>query len=1092
MRRCLSALLLVIAGGAVAAACVPPPVPTTTTTVPTTTTTVPTTTTTEPTTTTTTTVPTTTTTEPTTTTTTTVPTTTTTTTEPTTTTTVPVLVSPVLNEFVANHVGTDTNEFVEIAGTPFGSYSDYSILSIEGDSPQAGTLDRVITVGSAGPEGYWQSGALDNALENGTMSLLLVRGPAPTVGTDLDTNDDGVLDVAVGSAVVDAVAVSDGGASDRSYGGTTLTSSFDGGTFTVGGASRIPDSNDTDSTSDWLRNDFDLAGISGFAGTPAVGEAFNTPGETNAAVDAPPPTTTTTTVPTTTSTTSPTTTTTVPTTTTTVPTTTTTVPTTTTTVPTTTTTTVPPLPVAPLINEVDSDQAGTDAAEFVEIFADPNTSLTGLSLVFFNGFNDLSYKAVDLDGRSTDTSGFFVLCGNATNVANCDLVVTPGTDLIQNGQDAVALYEADATAFPNNTAVTSTNLRDAVVYDTADADDPTLLSVLTPGQPQVDENGANLGTTQSIQRCPDGASGRLVTIGYGLGSPTPGTSNSCAPPPSAVTLISAVQGSRPAPDPAVDTPAPSVGDAADNPPLLGQTVTIEGIVTGHDDLAGQSNSGAVFHSDRGFFVQEEDVDADLDPTTSEGVFVQFDSASDAVAAFSIGSRVRVTGVVRDHFELTVIDPSSIASGVTVLASAQPLPTSVSIDPATANRNRFEQLEGMRVSSATAVANSGGTNKFGELFLTPGPSTGRILRGTAAPGLFALAADAGAGNPSVPRRPSSPSTTFVGADLFDSLTGVSGPLAYSFDHYKVMVQVGNLPTVTGDPTVGYPIALDPAPAGSLRIAAFNVENYFPVGGSNDGGTITTPEYELKRDRITEAVDGRLARPDIVGVAEVVDLAILQDVATQLGGYTAYLVEGNDNRGIDVGYLVKDTVSVSSVVQVGGTATNPTTETCSDITGRLFDRPPLRLDVTFGATSVSLFMNHFSSKAAPDACRDAQAAFLRDQVTAVEGAGGEAIVMGDLNAFEDESPLAVLEGPATSLDNLWDLVPAGLAYSFQFDGRLQTLDHILVTDGLASAVTDMTYVHIGNDVYDRYQILPGPPSVDGHKVSDHDPPVVTLTL
>jgi endonuclease/exonuclease/phosphatase family metal-dependent hydrolase len=978
-------------------------------------------------------------------------------------------------------VGADTNEFIEVFGAPSTDYTSHAILVLEGDSNAGpGTVERVTSVGSTDVDGLWQSGALDNVLENGSLSLLLVRNPVVTSGTDLDTDDDGSIDVAPGD-IVDSVAVSDGGSTDRTYGGTTLTASFDGGTFTVGGASRIPNGTDTDAPADWVRNDFDLGGISGFAGTPVVGEAFNTPGEVNAVVDGPPPTTTTTT--------------TVPPTTTTTSTTTTTVPpstTTTSTTTTTTTTTVPPLPIAPLINEVDSDQAGTDGAEFIEVYADPNTSLNGLTLVLFNGSNDLSYKAVDLDGRTTDADGFFVLCGNGTSVSNCDQVVTPSTDLIQNGQDAVALYEADATSFPNNTPVTATNLVDAVVYDTSDADDANLLSVLTPGQPQIDENGAGLGTTQSIQRCPDGAGGRLLTIGYGLGSPTPGVDNSCTPPPTSVVGIHAVQGSRPAPDPAVETPAPSVGDSADNPPLLGQTVTVEGIVTGHDDLAGQSNSGSVFHNDRGFFVQEEDADADLDPTTSEGVFVQFDSAADTVASYPIGSRVRVTGVVRDHFELTVIDPSSLAAGVSVLGSGQPLPTAAVIDPATANRNRFEQLEGMRVSVATAVANSGGTNKFGELFLTPGATKGRVFRTSTAPGLFALASDAGAGNPSVPRRPAAPSSTFVGADLFDTVSGIVGPLGYTFDHYKVMTQVGSLPTVTDDPAVGYPVALPPVPSGAIRVAAYNVENFFPVGGSNDGGTVTASEYSEKRDRIVEAVDGRLGRPDIVGVAEVVNLPILQDVASQLGGYTAHLVEGNDNRGIDVGFLVRDTVTVNGVVQVGALASNPTTSTCSDIAGLLFDRPPLRLDVTVGSVDVSLYMNHFSSKAAPDACRDAQAGFLRDQVATVEAAGDEAIVMGDLNAFEDESPLALLEGPATSLDNLWDLVPAELAYSFQFDGRLQTLDHILVTDGLLSAVSDMTYAHISNDVYDRYEVLPLPSGPDGHKVSDHDPPVLTLSF
>ena len=53
----------------------------------------------------------------------------------------------------------------------------------------------------------------------------------------------------------------------------------------------------------------------------------------------------------------------------------------------------------------------------------------------------------------------------------------------------------------------------------------------------------------------------------------------------------------------------------------------------------------------------------------------------------------------------------------------------------------------------------------------------------------------------------------------------------------------------------------------------------------------------------------------------------------------------------------------------------------------------------------------------------------------------------------------------LANLWNKAPAGLAYSYKFNGHLQTLDHILVTAGLKSRVKDMRYVHLDNDVYER---------------------------
>lgn len=113
-------------------------------------------------------------------------------------------------------------------------------------------------------------------------------------------------------------------------------------------------------------------------------------------------------------------------------------------------------------------------------------------------------------------------------------------------------------------------------------------------------------------------------------------------------------------------------------------------------------------------------------------------------------------------------------------------------------------------------------------------------------------------------------------------------------------------------------------------------------------------------------------------------------------------------------------------------------------------------------------------------------MRDRVAELEAAGGRSIVAGDLNAFKDESALRTLED-GTTLDNLWDTAPEQERYSFAFQGRLQTLDHVLVTDGLGNKVGDFRYAHFDNDYFERDdQAEP-----DGHHVSDHDPPVLTLS-
>ena len=192
----------------------------------------------------------------------------------------------------------------------------------------------------------------------------------------------------------------------------------------------------------------------------------------------------------------------------------------------------PPVATNVIINEIDSDTPGTDAAEFVELYdgGTGNTALDGLVVVFYNGSNDLSYAAFDLDGFHTDASGYFTL-GNP-GVPGVDLVFDPGASgLLQNGADAVAIFAGNAADFPTGTAVTTTNLLDAVVYDTDDADDAGLLALLNPGQPQVNENGSGSGGTQSNQRCPDGVGGARNTSTYQQNTPTPDAVNACAPPP---------------------------------------------------------------------------------------------------------------------------------------------------------------------------------------------------------------------------------------------------------------------------------------------------------------------------------------------------------------------------------------------------------------------------------------------------------------------------------------------------------------------------------------------------------------------------------
>jgi hypothetical protein len=165
------------------------------------------------------------------------------------------------------------------------------------------------------------------------------------------------------------------------------------------------------------------------------------------------------------------------------------------------------------INEIDSDTPGSDSEEFVELYSTiPNKSLDGYVLVFFNGSDDASYAAFDLDNFATNSTGLFVI-GNP-GVKDVSIKFDPSK--IQNGPDAVALYQGDKSDFPNDTPATTVNIVDAVAYGVNDPDDTALLTAL--GETiQYNEDENNDRENHSLQRQADGS--------FKTGSPTPNVSN---------------------------------------------------------------------------------------------------------------------------------------------------------------------------------------------------------------------------------------------------------------------------------------------------------------------------------------------------------------------------------------------------------------------------------------------------------------------------------------------------------------------------------------------------------------------------------------
>lgn len=1134
-------------------------------------------------------------------------------------------VDPLINEFVLNHTGSDDNEYVEIIGSVNADYSAFTIIEIEGDVGGTGLIDDgTFAVGSTDANGYWTTGYQVNVYENGSVTLLLVEGYNGTLLDDIDTDDDGVIDAVFWSRIVDCVAVVDGGASDLTYCGTELDSSLPPAGFTPGGASRIPNGTDTDTAADWARNDFDGAGIPALdPGSPDAGEALNTPNAENALVAGPAPELVINEImqnpsavgdgtgewfelynagadpvdingwaiadngsdshvinnggplvinpgtflvlgnnadsgingglvvnysygtshflangddelvlldgsatevdrvewdggpafpdPTGAS-----------------------------------MALIDPSfdnntganwceattpygdgdsgtpgavndcdgsPVQFLINEVDADTEGVDGAEFIEIYdgGAGNSPLDGLVLVLFNGSDDASYEAFDLDGQSTNAEGYFVLCGNAANVANCDLDATPDTDLIQNGADAVALFTGDATDFPNDTPVTTTGLLDAIVYDTNDGDDAGLLPLLNAGQPQVNEDGAGNKDFDSNQRCPNGTGGPRNTNTYEQWIATPGEENVCevvvGPPvcgdTQSATFISAVQGT---------------GNVS---PLEGQVVEIEGIVVG--DLQGVNEYG-------GLFVQEEDADADGDPLSSEGIFVFTNLPAD------LGDQVRVRGTVVEFFELTEISPTT---DLVVCATGATPPTPVAVTMPMASADEYEAYESMAVTFAQSLVINANFRlfEFGEVTL----SSTRLTTPTAvaAPGGPANAlADANALDmlilddrrtgdfllpPVIGQDDTNPLAANNTVRSGATVNGLQGVMHYSFGSYRVQPTAPYTIDETANPR---PVTPDDV-GGTLQVAAFNVLNFFttldtgapvcgPSGNQGCRGANNAGEYTRQLDKLTTALLGLDA--DVVGLVELENnasdsLQAIVDALNATLGAGAY-------DFIDTGTIGDDVIKVGFIYKPASVTPEGAFAVLDSSVDARFDdslnRPSLAQSFRSN-DNLALFttiVNHLKSKGcggatgANDDQGDGQGCWNPVRTSAAEAlrdwANGDAtgvgtdsvLILGDLNSYFMEDPVETLiNGGFTSLEFAFG---GPDSYTYTFSAQKGSLDYALSSTALTPKVTGAAPWNINADepLALDYNTEDGKPAnfyaVDPYRTSDHDPIVVGMEL
>jgi hypothetical protein len=536
-------------------------------------------------------------------------------------------------------------------------------------------------------------------------------------------------------------------------------------------------------------------------------------------------------------------------------------------------------------------------------------------------------------------------------------------------------------------------------------------------------------------------------------------------------------------------------------------VTIEGVVTS-DQQDGDLN---------GWFMQ--DVVGDGDVTTSDGIYVYEGGNTVDV---NVGDVVQVEGVVDEYHDMTEL--TSITS-VAVVGTAPVVATEVTLP--WASLDEPEHYEGMLVTIPQPLTISEYYNfaRYGEIVLSagrqyqptavydPGSPEAAALATSNALGRITLDDNRTSQNPDPAIHPNGFEFTldnyFRGGDQVSNVTGV---VNYSFDLYRIQ------PTQGADYAAVNPRTSSPDPVGgSLRVASFNVLNYFTTFGSR--GADDQEEFDRQRAKIVAAISAIDA--DIVGLMEIENntaaIANLVDGLNEANGAGTYAY-------VDTGVIGPDEIKVALIYKPATVTLNgaysvlDSPEFLDPLNyGEAKSRPALAQTFTEIATgeSVTVVVNHLKSKGStcddgvngdddPEAgscnlTRTMSAQILADWLAdPANGFDDQVLIIGDLNSYDKEDPIDTFVGAGYT-----DLAHAYLgeyAYSYVFDGQLGYLDYGLANGALLPRVTGMTIWHINADEaslidYDMTYKEPAQDALyapDPYRASDHDPVVVGLDL
>ena len=570
----------------------------------------------------------------------------------------------------------------------------------------------------------------------------------------------------------------------------------------------------------------------------------------------------------------------------------------------------------------------------------------------------------------------------------------------------------------------------------------------------------------------------------------------------------------------------------------------------------------------GFFLQSPDDKTDGNQATSEGIYVFTKSEPTGEAA--IGNLISVTGTVEEFrpkqepmsLPITELSMFKDRDTIKVISKANPLPKPVVLTAADFSKgliDALEKYEGMRVQTdeLTVVAPTGGRVDDKTAGSVSNGVFYAVLKGTPRPfrepGLelydYVLLNDKDkekmkAAYPKIPifdnnseririESAAQPGAQTVDATAFSTIKNLTGVLHYAYRAYAILPDVDSKHTVSGA------VKAMPLPAPGDRqfsIAGTNLENLFDDEDDPEikEDIVTREAFQKRLKKISSAIRDYMKTPDVVGVIETENLAVLKKLAEKINAdavsasqpnpkYEAYLIDGNDGRGIDSGYLVKSArVKVIEVKQLGKDDKFKNPKGDEDV---LNDRPPLMLRASIDDAKTgkpfefTAIVNHLKSFLGVNDPKDGgervrlkrrlQAEFLAKIVQERQTANpNERIVLlGDFNAYQFNDgigdTIGTIKGtPAPKesvmnfsedlvnpdMTNLVDLIKAEQRYSYSFDGNAQVLDHILVSAAMKKHIGGFGYARLNADFPETFRN----DDTRVERFSDHDAAIAYFTF